>query len=65
MSGEFQTEIEIEMGQAVFFAFAYEKKSANTWQVLYRFRIFATVITKPMLPKKWKQNNYSSWPFAS
>ena len=30
MSGEFQTEIEIEMEQAVFFAFAYEKKSANT-----------------------------------
>ena len=30
MSGEFQTEIEIEMGHCVFFAFAYEKKSANT-----------------------------------
>ena len=30
MSGEYQTEIEIEMGHCVFFAFAYEKKSANT-----------------------------------
>ena len=30
MSGEFKTEIEIEMGHCVFFAFAYEKKSANT-----------------------------------
>ena len=30
MSGEFQTEIEIEMGHCAFFAFAYEKKSANT-----------------------------------